>query len=391
MAAKKVLMACTNYWSSPFQLGNNHLARCFVRAGWTVGWISDPITPFHVFGGQIGDYVDRYKIYEKGGEHDLNKRLWFYVPGGLLSPNNKPLLRSAWVQRYWYRLTFPKVMDVIRAAGFLDVDILFLNSSTYDFLLNKIQYRKSVLRIADNSKGFSRFTQQMARAEKSMAREVDLVIYTAQGLKVYVEQLMTSNKMYLPNGVDYAHFQVVANGVRPEEYKSIPRPIVIYIGAMAEWFDFPLVKFLAAEMPNVSFVLIGPDYLSRAQNFFSGIPNIFLLGRKPYGEIPLYLSFANVGLIPFDVTRHSDLVNSINPIKLYEYFAAGLPVVSAEWDELKNLESPAILCKTPSDFIDGIKSVLMNPPSKLLLTDFARKHDWTQRFDLLMKNIALQK
>jgi hypothetical protein len=388
MADRKIFMACSNYWTSPFQLGNNHLARAFIREGWKVAWISDPVTPLHILGGRIGDYVDRYRIYRRGGGIDLDGNLWYYVPGALMSPNNWPLLRSAWVHRNWYQVTMPRLIGVVGEKDFLEVDLLWINSTAHGFWLDKIQYKQSILRIADNSTGFSRFTSQMASAEREMAKKVDLVVYTAHSLKDYVEDLNPKATLFLPNGVDFKHFQ---NGDEnmPADFNDIHAPIVIYVGAMEEWFDFELVKYAAKNLPTVSFVLIGPDYLSKARKHFATIENVYLLGRKQYQEIPSYLRNANVGIIPFDVANHSNLVNSINPIKLFEYFASGLQVVSVEWEELINLGSPAKLCKTRDEFVEAIISVLGNPPPKENLIDYARGQDWYQRFRLLKSKIII--
>jgi hypothetical protein len=59
----KVLMACANYWTSPFQVGSHHLARGLARAGWTVGFVSDPISPFHWVSSPRQELSKRYDLY----------------------------------------------------------------------------------------------------------------------------------------------------------------------------------------------------------------------------------------------------------------------------------------------------------------------------------------
>jgi hypothetical protein len=73
------------------------------------------------------------------------------------------------------------------------------------------------------------------------------------------------------------------------------------------------------------------------------------------------------------------LVQSIHPLKLYEYFACGLPVVASYWNELASLNSPARLCRGVNDFVTAIERALAEPPDKPALQRYAARHDWTQR------------
>ena len=54
-------------------------------------------------------------------------------------------------------------------------------------------------------------------------------------------------------------------------------------------------------------------------------PNVHLLGRKPYADLPAYCAAFDVAILPF---KQNEFTRYINPIKLREYLAAGLPVVS---------------------------------------------------------------
>lgn len=389
MLEKKVLMACTNYWFSPFQVGSNQIARCFVKDGWKVGWISDPITPLHVLGKRIGDVRARFDTYLQGGRYDLEGNLWSYVPGGVISPHNKPLLRSAWVHQYWHRLTIPNMINIINIQGFGNVDILYLNSSTHSILLDVISYDKSILRVADKNIGLNRFTSHMANYEREMAQKVDLVIYTAESLKEYIDELNPKASLFLPNGVDFNHFNSHAN-IQPEEYLSIPTPIAVYVGSFEEWwFDFELIKYAAQKLPHISFVLIGPDYLSRGYDCYREIPNIHLLGPIPYLELPPYLNNADIGLMPFPINEYPELINHANPIKLYEYLACGLPVVSVSSEELQRTGAPVNLCNNYEEFVSEISRIIDTPQPNDIYIEYSREQDWQTRFRVLLDELAV--
>src|SRR5579864_3792432 len=109
MDRKRALMACSNDWESPFQVGSHHLARGLVRAGYDVAFISDPISPWHLCRGWTADLRRRLAIYRAGGRRALDGHVWAYVPAAFLTPHNKPLLRSQAVLRSWQRWTWPNV------------------------------------------------------------------------------------------------------------------------------------------------------------------------------------------------------------------------------------------------------------------------------------------
>ncbi|MBE0448486.1 MAG: glycosyltransferase, partial [Actinobacteria bacterium] len=137
------------------------------------------------------------------------------------------------------------------------------------------------------------------------------------------------------------------------------------------------VNQAAQELPEVSFVLIGSGELARTR--LKKLSNIYLLGRRKYGDLPAYLHNADVGIIPFDVAGHPELVHGVHPLKLYEYLACGLPVVSVEWEELKNINSPAILCQTADQFAQGVADVVKQPHDMEAYVRYAAGQDWSSR------------
>lgn len=386
MTERRVLMACPNYWTSPFQVGSHHLARGFLDAGWRVGFVSDPISPLHWLGGRSPELAERYAIWRRGGIEECDGRLWAYVPGALATPNNKPGLRSERLQRSWPAASVPDVVRTVRAHGFGSVDLLYIDSVSQRFWLEAIEHRRSVFRIADNNTGFGKSTPAMQRLEGELARAVDMVVYTAENLLPHVSAMRPKAAIHLPNGVNFRHF-AEWNGPPPPEYAAIPRPIALYVGALDVWFDYELLEHAAAALPDVSFVLVGPEALARER--LAPKPNLHLLGRRPYGQLPAYLHHAQVGLIPFDVARHPSLVHSINPLKLYEYLACGLPVVAVEWNELRSLNSPARLTAGAEDFVRAIGESIASPPPRDALVSFAAGADWTRRVARLQEQLGL--
>ena len=110
----------------------------------------------------------------------------------------------------------------------------------------------------------------------------------------------------------------------PEDLASIPRPWIGYAGRLARRTDVKMIDALARRRPQWSFVMIGP-MLDRAWHRpLMGRSNIHFLGDKHYDRLPGYLTHLDVACI----FHHAEEVKNMNPLKLYEYLALGLPVAT---------------------------------------------------------------
>ncbi|MED3077847.1 glycosyltransferase [Bacillus wiedmannii] len=379
---KKALFATSNYWNSPFQVGTHHIAKELVRKGWEIAYISAPISPIHRMFSPTKEFYDRYEIYKKGGETFENGKVWSYIPGALLTPNNKPILRSEIIYNHWSKLGYPNMKKLIELKGFREVDLLYFDNGLQNYLLDFISYKKSVFRMADKNSGFSNSTKALEKAETKLSQSVDRVLYTAHTLENHVNSLKPKDTLYFPNGVNLAHF--LEKKEQPVEYKSIDKPIIVYVGAIEEWFDFNLFNEMAKRMPDFAFVVIGPDKL--AKQHINEIENVHILGRRSYDQLPAYLQHANVGIIPFNVKEYASLLDYVNPLKLYEYMVSGIPVVSSKWKELELINSPAQLAENLDQFIDAIKEAARDMDKEKYIS-FAKQHSWTSRVDNLLAEV----
>jgi glycosyltransferase involved in cell wall biosynthesis len=160
-------------------------------------------------------------------------------------------------------------------------------------------------------------------AEGALAQRADVVLATSPELETRMRR-WNARTVLVPNAADYDHFsQKVPRGEVPPELRALPRPVIGYVGEVAEWFDTGLVRRLALRHPDWSIVLVGPATAEARRALPDA--NIHLLGRRPYSDLPRYLAGFDCCLIPF---RASPLTAAVSPTKLYEYLAAGKPVVS---------------------------------------------------------------
>lgn len=182
------------------------------------------------------------------------------------------------------------------------------------------------------------------------------VVATADKLYDEVLRIRGSNYNCLNsgNGVDLKHFRVEKDDDRiPETMKWIvqnEKPIIGYFGAIANWFDFELIKFAATQRNNYEFLIIGPQYALhelRCLDMFENISNVHFAGAVEYQILPYVASYFTVATIPFLL---NDITESTSPIKLFEYMAMGKPVVTTAMREC--FKYPVVrIAKDKEDFV----------------------------------------
>jgi len=384
--SRKALFASSNFWTSPYKVGTHAIAHALLRMGWQVAFISDPLSPFHFFKKDLSLSRQRFAIYRRGGLSTHQGKLWAYLPMAACIPRNYPFFRSPLVFNNWPQLTFPNLFRTVRQQGFGEVDLLYLDNPTQSFWINKVKHKKSLLRIVDNYSARQKYTQCNLAAEKKLVEEVDLVIYSAAKLKSYITKFQIKSTRFFPNGVDFDHFNQPRKN-SPAEYANIPHPRIVYVGETEARFDYDLVKTAALRLPDYSFIIIGNDTLLK--KIFRKTANVYLLGTKLYEDLPSYLQFADAGIIPYNLKKHKTLIDSVNPLKLHQYFAAGLPVVAARGSEIESMETPAHLYRSEDQFVRSLQEITQQKVVPEDLFDYAKGLDWQPRVEALMADLQL--
>jgi len=199
----------------------------------------------------------------------------------------------------------------------------------------------------------------MRRREEMLLRRADLVFTTAATLRD--ERLpLNPHTYWVPNAVDFAAFAAALAAPRPEPpfLASVPRPRLGIVGSIGSKVDYDLLAAVAQARPGWSLALVGPVVAGANRhklNTLRSLPNVHLLGSVPPPEVPHLLRACDVGLIPYVASPET---HHVNPLKVYEYLAVGLPVVSTP---LPNLAVPAEMTRTagtPSAFIAAIEAAL---------------------------------
>ena len=215
---------------------------------------------------------------------------------------------------------------------------------------------------------------------------VNKIIIPHSSYKSFIPPIFYSKIDIIANGVDYELFQVKSKPL--DRMKNINKPIIIYIGAISEWFDFNLTKYLLNNS-SYNFVLIGPvsKYAINSLNEISKHNRLHYFNAINHEEIPYYLLGADVCIIPF---IKNELTESVLPNKLFEYSATGKPSVITNFNNSLNEFSDFVsIISDKKEFVNEINNQINNPRSPKSLKVFAKKFDWniiSSEFYELIKN-----
>lgn len=218
--------------------------------------------------------------------------------------------------------------------------------------------------------------------ERRLARECDVLLASSTGL-CERHRAAGLDPLLVRNGADFDFF--ASEQTNPQRL-DVPKPIVGYYGAIANWFDIELVAKVARLRPQYSFVLIGQVHEIDV-SALQALPNVFLMGEKNYREIPGYLSHFDVALIPFKV---NSLTRAVDPVKVYEYFSQGKPVVATRMPELERAANLMYTASEPDVFAQQIDLALheAGTPLRSQRIDFARANTWASRVEQIDRAVS---
>jgi glycosyltransferase involved in cell wall biosynthesis len=191
-------------------------------------------------------------------------------------------------------------------------------------------------------------------AEQRLLQKVDVVL--AASFPLLECKRATNKHTYLVrHGVDYEHFRCATLASTPvaPELKHLPRPILGFHGLLADWVDIGALAEIARRRPDWTLVLVGR--VETNVDALRTLPNVHLLGHQPYMRLPQILRGFDVALLPF---VEGDLTYCANPLKLREYLAAGLPVVSSPLPEVVHFEPLVRTARTAAEFIRQIEDLM---------------------------------
>jgi glycosyltransferase involved in cell wall biosynthesis len=302
----------------------------------------------------------------------VTKNIYVFSP--LALPFHGSVL-ARWFNRAWMKL---QIMWVCRRLGFRD-------PITYTFvpwsadIAGNLGEKMVIYHITDEFIEFSGTDKAaILEMEQRLIDKSDAVIVSAERLGQKAKSRGTESFL-ITHGVEVEHFRKACDPLTPipADIASLPGPIIGFVGLIEDWVDLRLIRFLAVSKPLWSFVLIGK--LVTSDSAVRDLPNVHLLGRREYQDLPGYCKAFDVALLPFVI---NELTLASNPLKLREYLAAGLPVVSSAIPEAERLEGLLSIARSDSQFLRQIEDLLArgaSPAVRLRISASMDNETWDRK------------
>jgi UDP-galactopyranose mutase len=261
------------------------------------------------------------------------------------------------------------------------------------FAVGQLGEQFSVYHIVDEYQGYTGVTSddrdRLATHEADVLDRVDLAV-------------VASPELANAKGGPGRDIVVLENGVNPEEYSAarrnpdypadigqVPSPRIGYSGLIGKRLNFKLITALAEQRKDYSIVLVGrvdTRECSEEIAHLKSLPNVYFLGEKNANDVAAYINCLDVGLLPYAVNLETE---NISPIKMYEYWAAGKPVVGTSIPATRRNSAAVAIANSTQEFIAEVEKAVgaRDKSAQKLLIRLASKNSWQSRVDSISAEI----
>lgn len=275
----------------------------------------------------------------------------FYV----MTPVFVPVYGSPMIRRFNAALVRAQLRLAARRAGIrVDRSVVMVTIPTAWDVVSPLPRRALLANRSDLHSGFAEADGDLIRGlESELVSNSDIVLYTSHAL-MEVEGAMAGDRAeFLDHGVDLERFGVTDHD-RPSDIADIDGPIIGFFGGIEDYVvDLVVLEEVARAFPEATLVLVG--HATCPVDRLVALPNVRYLGFRPYEQIPAYGAAFDVAVLP----RIRNAFNEYaNPIKLKEYLALGVPVVSTEFPEVHHYEDVVAVASDHVQFVELVRRAL---------------------------------
>lgn len=273
---------------------------------------------------------------------------WVYSPFSL------PVHHIPWARVVNETLVRLQVKSVSRKLGLLKPLVMVVCPAACEVAL-KMKPAKMIYLRTDAYELFQNVDfEVIKKCDRTLKEKSDLTLFVSERL-YRKEAHQCKRAIYLDHGVDYDMFASMGNDfVIPSDIANIKNPIIGFFGTLdSHTVDVDLVARVADQLSDMSFVFVGK--IARRYPVLVEKRNVWLLGQKAYEEVPFYGKCFDVAIMPWQST---DWIAACNPVKLKEYLALGLPIVSTPFAELDKYHDVVYKAETTVEFAECIKKAL---------------------------------
>jgi GT2 family glycosyltransferase len=287
--------------------------------------------------------------------HPLSDTPRFHVMTPVIVPfYGSPLFRAVNA-----RLVRAQVRLAARRLGIdLPRSVLFVTIPTAWDVVRPMRRESLLVNRSDLHSAFEETDQELIRRlEQELLVHGDVVLYTSRSLMEAEHELSGERAVFLDHGVDLDRFEH-ASRPEPPDLAQISRPRVGFFGGIDDYtVDVALLAKVARDLPTAQLVLIGDA--THPIDGLTSMPNVHWLGFRPYEEIPSYGAGFDVALMPW---LSNEWIEHSNPIKLKEYLALGLPVVSTDFPEVRHYSDVVAIAHDDDEFVALVGEAIAGRP-----------------------------
>ena len=269
------------------------------------------------------------------------------------SPAYLPVSHSRFLRDVTLRRWFGAVRRAACDIGIVN-PILWLSRPEMWRAVGNMGEILSIYHLVDEYAGYTAITDEkktrLAQREERILDSTDLTIAVSPQL---IESKKTVNRdvVLVENAVDFERFcDARKNRQLPDDLKFIQHPRLGYCGLIGRRLNLGLLLDLARSHPEWSLVLVGKvddRNCERDIAALNKLPNVHFLGEKPAEMVADYITGFDVGLLPYQIDLET---TNISPLKMYEYLAAGIPVVSTAIPAATRKQNFVAIAKDVADF-----------------------------------------
>jgi len=324
---------------------------------------------------------------------EISPNIWNLFPATIIESINwikSPRLFD-WMNRINNKRFARQIKLAIEKLGFKDF-VIFNDSDMFRSLYLKelLKPETYIYYTRDNLIAVDYWKKQGVRLEALHMKKADLVVANSTYLASLAKKF-NPNSFYVGQGVEFDLFDTKLVTVIPEDIRSIPKPIIGYIGSLlALRLDLEVLEFIAKNRPEWSLVLVGPEDKAFKNSALHTYKNVFFLGNKSMNELSSYIS-------QFDVALNPQVINPVTignyPRKIDEYLAMGRPTVATRTEAMSEFEKYTYLAETKEEYISLIDKALQEDNEQLQLEreKFVRQHTWENNVLEISKAVQLVK
>jgi GT2 family glycosyltransferase len=265
----------------------------------------------------------------------------------------------------------------VRALG-LEHPYLWTQDPRAASLVERLPIDRIVYDLTDDWAAFETDDTRRTLVERriaSLARRAALVIACSKPLELAARSW--SDQVHLvPNAVDGGQ---EPHSI-PSDLEGVPRPRLGYAGTLhSARLDVDLLVRAAQLRPSWAFVFLGPNLLEpKDKSRLLTLPNVHYLGPRPHSAVRSYLEGLDVCLVPHLIT---DFTQSLDPLKLYEYLAAGRPIVATALGNSPDLQPHIALGTTAAQLVEQAeREIVTNSPARVAARRAVVAHaTWSSR------------